>query len=104
MPFLRPPPASTTVKTLGQWSRPPVPLIFGVRPNSEEIMMRVESSSPLRSRSRTSVADFGRFGVDIDRLAGLGRADEVIGPLIEGIHRLDRIGLFGRGKMGIHRF
>ena len=29
-----PPPAITMLNTLGQWSRPAVPLIFGVRPNS----------------------------------------------------------------------
>ena len=29
-----PPPASTTLNTFGQWSRPAVLLIFGVRPNS----------------------------------------------------------------------
>ena len=45
-PFLMPPPASTTENTFGQWSRPAVPLIFGVRPNSLEIMISVLSSSP----------------------------------------------------------
>ena len=45
------------MNTLGQWSRPAVPLIFGVRPNSEEIMISVDSSSPVRSRSRMSVAN-----------------------------------------------
>ena len=46
-----PPPASTTLNTFGQWSRPAVALIFGVRPNSEEIMTSVDLSSPVRSRS-----------------------------------------------------
>src|SRR5271157_52103 len=36
-PLLTPPPARTTLKTLGQWSRPASLLIFGVRPNSLEI-------------------------------------------------------------------
>ena len=36
-----PPPASTTLNTFGQWSRPAVPLIFGVRPNSLETMTSV---------------------------------------------------------------
>ena len=40
-PRLMPPPASTTLNTLGQWSRPAVPLIFGVRPNSLETMTSV---------------------------------------------------------------
>jgi len=29
-----PPPASTTLKQSGQWSRPALLLLFGVRPNS----------------------------------------------------------------------
>ena len=34
VPPLMPPPASITLNTFGQWSRPAVWLIFGVRPNS----------------------------------------------------------------------
>ena len=45
-PRLIPPPASTTLNTLGQWSRPALRLIFGVRPNSEETITNVSSSSP----------------------------------------------------------
>ena len=41
-----PPPASTTLNTFGQWSRPASALIFGVRPNSLETMTRVWSSKP----------------------------------------------------------
>ena len=46
----------TTLKTFGQWSRPAVALIFGVRPNSDDTMISVESSWPVRSRSRTRAA------------------------------------------------
>jgi hypothetical protein len=52
-----PPPARTTLKTLGQWSRPLVALIFGVRPNSEETMTSVEASMPRWSRSLMSAAN-----------------------------------------------
>ena len=51
-----PPPASITQKTFGQWSRPAVLLIFGVRPNSEVTMTSVESSRPRSSRSRIRAA------------------------------------------------
>ena len=37
---------STTENTRGQWSRPLVPLIFGVRPNSELTMTSVRLSMP----------------------------------------------------------
>lgn len=55
-PFLTPPPASTTENTFGQWSRPAVPLIFGVRPNSLEIITSVLSSIPFALRSLMSAA------------------------------------------------
>src|SRR5256885_3774469 len=57
---LIPPPARTTLKTFGQWSRPAVGLIFGVRPNSLEIMTSVLSSSPRWLRSVMRVAKIGR--------------------------------------------
>jgi len=40
-----PPPASTTLNTFGQWSRPAVALIVGVRPNSARAMTRVAEKS-----------------------------------------------------------
>ena len=52
-----PPPARTTLKTLGQWSRPASLLIFGVRPNSLETMTTVRLSRPVRSRSRIRAAN-----------------------------------------------
>ena len=52
-----PPPASTTLNTFGQWSRPAVPLIFGVRPNSLDTITSVLSSSPRSSRSLISAAN-----------------------------------------------
>ena len=57
VPRLMPPPAITMLNTLGQWSRPAVPLIFGVRPNSVVTHTSVESSSLRRSRSRISAAN-----------------------------------------------
>ena len=39
------------------------------------------------------VTQLGRLGGDVERLAGLGRADHRIGALIERVDRLERIGL-----------
>ena len=52
-----PPPARTTLKTLGQWSRPASLLILGVRPNSLETMTTVRFKRPVRSRSRIKAAN-----------------------------------------------
>ncbi len=41
-----PPPASTTLNTFGQWSRPASLLILGVRPNSLETMTSVSFKQP----------------------------------------------------------
>ncbi len=54
-----PPPASARLKPLGQWSRPPVRLILGVRPNSPQQSTTVRSSAFLRFRSRSSAANAG---------------------------------------------
>ncbi len=55
-PRFTPPPAMTRLKTFGQWSRPPVLLSFGVRPNSLVTRTRVESRSFRSSRSVMSCA------------------------------------------------
>ena len=46
-PPLMPPPARTVVHELAQWSRPWLPLIFGVRPNSpiQTISVDVEQAA-----------------------------------------------------------
>jgi hypothetical protein len=54
---LIPPPANNTLKTFGQWSRPAVWLIFGVRPNSLETMISVRASRPRASRSWIKAAN-----------------------------------------------
>ena len=53
---MTPPPASTALKQYGQWSRPALALIFGVRPNSPIAMTSVESSKPRSARSLISAA------------------------------------------------
>ena len=58
-PPLTPPPATRALKTRGKWSRPPVGLIAGVRPNSPIQTTRVRSSIPRRFRSAMSVASAG---------------------------------------------
>ncbi len=153
-----PPPARTTLKTLGQWSRPASLLILGVRPNSLETMTTVRLSSPVRSRSRIKaanawsngrhlavhagddlgvhvpaavvdgdephaggdqpaghqqplaggvaavlVADLGRLGGDVERLACLLRADQAVGPLVERVHRRDVVALLALGEVGVDR-
>ncbi len=57
-PVRIPPPASATDQAAGQWSRPALLLIFGVRPNSPWQTTRVVSSNPrsLRSASREANA------------------------------------------------
>src|SRR4051812_40590181 len=54
-PPLMPPPASTEDHDTAQWSRPLLPLMSGVRPNSPIHTIRVLSSSPLADRSVISV-------------------------------------------------
>src|SRR5207244_4889379 len=58
-PVLMPPPASTVVQALGKWSRPLLPLILGVRPNSPIQTTSVLSSSPRTRNSSSSVAQAG---------------------------------------------
>src|SRR5262249_38806426 len=58
-PPLMPPPASTVDHELAQWSRPWLPLIFGVRPNSPIHTISVVSSRPLSLRSCSNVAQAG---------------------------------------------
>ena len=149
-----------TEKTRGQWSRPPVWLIFGVRPNSEVTMTSVLSSMPRWSRSRIRAAmawsTGGRFfsmpalmlswwsqppavretkrdagldeaageqhalaglacgrsrrlqlvglGVEVERLAGLLRGDQLVGVLIEGVHRVDGVGFLEGAEMVVDGF
>ncbi len=45
------------------------------------------------------VPKLGRLFIDVERLAGLFRADEAVSPLIKSVHRLDVIGFFLTGKM-----
>ena len=153
-----PPPASTTLKTLGQWSRPASLLILGVRPNSLETMTTVrfeqagavevadQGGERLVERRHLAVhagddlgvhvpaavvdrdephaggdqpaghqqplaggvaavfvADLGRLGGDVERLAGLLRADQAVGPLVEGVHRRDVVALLALGEVGVDR-
>src|SRR6516164_9053578 len=106
-----PPPASTTLNTLGQWSRPASLLILGVRPNSLETMTIVRFNRPVRSRSRINaanawssggvssvfVANLGGLGGDVKGLARLLRADQAVRPLVEGVHRRDVVALLALG-------
>ena len=68
MPPLMPPPAITTVKTFGQWSRPAVPLIFGVRPNSEAMHTSVD----FEQAAAIEIADQRRISPDRTRATASG--------------------------------
>src|SRR5262249_9561655 len=57
MPGLTPPPASTIENACGQWSRPAIVLIRGVRPNSVVSTTSVESSRPRSRRSAIRAAN-----------------------------------------------
>ena len=69
-----PPPARTTLKTLGQWSRPASLLILGVRPNSLETMttVRFEQAGPVE------VADQGRERLVERRHLALHAGDDLV--------------------------
>src|SRR5262249_21541046 len=58
-PPLMPPPDSTVDHELAQWSRPLLPLILGVRPNSPIQTTSVVSSKPFALRSSSRVAQPG---------------------------------------------
>ena len=53
-----PPPASATLKPVGQWSRPPAGLIVGVRPNSPP----QQHDRPLQQLALAQVAEQGAEG------------------------------------------
>src|SRR5262249_43025699 len=55
-PILSPPPAQTIDMAPGQWSRPAVGLIRGVRPNSPNVITSTFWSSPRLARSVTNAA------------------------------------------------
>ena len=55
-PPFTPPPASHMLKPCGLWSRPLVPSVIGVRPNSPPQMTSVSFSSPRRFRSVSNPA------------------------------------------------
>ena len=159
MPCLMPPPASTTLNTRGQWSRPASPLILGVRPNSLETITivsvehpacgpgrgsrrqrpcpaaaspaacrrRSPRGNPSRRRSATTTrtpAAIRRRAISIrcpawlrpyssriaagsasmiEGLAGLGRADQAVGPLVERVHGLQASDFSSCGEMVVHR-
>ena len=46
------------------------------------------------------VAHGPALGVDVERLAGLLRADKAVGPLVERVHRLQAVGLFLARRSG----
>src|SRR5438128_2496072 len=59
-----PRPARAAENTCPQWSRPPLPLIFGVRPNSPIHTTSVEPSRPRASRSsRRAEQPWSIFGI-----------------------------------------
>ena len=49
------------------------------------------------------IANRRRLGIDVESLAGFGRTDQAISPLIKSVHGRKGIGLLGLGKMLVHR-
>ena len=45
-----------------------------------------------------------RLGFEVEGLAGFLRGDELVGVLIEGVHRVDGIGFLQRAEMVVHGF
>ena len=68
-PCLKPPPAIKKDVAAGQWSRPLLPLIRGVRPNSPDIMMIVSSSRPRVCRSSIRAVNLREIGGSLPRIA-----------------------------------